>query len=119
MDGYVTHRIVAIERAPDGRPLFRTKGDYNRDEDPWGAVVLNEPLQARYVAHVPWLGYLFGALALRWVRVVFIGVPAAVIALSLLWSLWREGAADGGETRDRDGEPAYDDGLPHDARSRA
>lgn len=113
----VTHRIVAVEPGPDGRPAFRTKGDFNQVEDPWGAVVLNEPLQARYVLHVPYLGYLFAALAVRWVRVVFIGVPAALIALSLLVSLWREAGA-----ADADAGPAAagaDDGLPHDARSRA
>lgn len=113
----VTHRIVAVEPGPGGRPAFRTKGDFNQVEDPWGPVVLNEPLQARYVFHVPYLGYVFAALALRWVRVVFIGLPAALVALSLVWSLWRT-AGEAGETccPATDG---VDDGLPHDARSRA
>lgn len=113
----VTHRIVAIEPGPNGRPAFRTKGDFNQAEDPWGPVVLNEPLQARCVFHVPYVGYLFAALAVRWVRVVFIGVPAALIAVSLLVSLWREAGAGAGA-----GAPVAegaDDGLPHDARSRA
>lgn len=111
-DTAVTHRIIAVETGPEGVPAFRTKGDFNQTADPWGAVTLNEPQQARYLFHIPGLGYVLAALAIRTVRVVLIGVPAVLIALSLLWSLWRE-AGDEVATR------IEDDGVPHDARSRA
>jgi signal peptidase len=108
----VTHRIIAVEQGADGRPAFRTKGDFNETADPWGAVSLNEPRQARCVFHVPLLGYVLAALGARTVRIALIGVPAVLIALSLLWSLWREA----GEEVVRRLE---DDGVPHDARRRA
>lgn len=108
----VTHRIVAVEAGPDGTPVFRTKGDFNDVADPWGPITLNEPEQARYVFDVPLLGYLLAALAIRTVRVALIGVPAVIIALSLLWGLWRQA----GEEVARQLE---DDGVPHDGRSRA
>jgi signal peptidase len=108
----VTHRIIAVEVGPDGRPAFRTKGDFNQTADPWGAVTLNEPQQARYLFNVPVLGYVLAALSIRTVRMALIGMPAVLIALSLLWSLWRQA----GEEVVRRLE---DDGIPHDARSRA
>ena len=108
----VTHRIVAVEQGPDGGPAFRTKGDFNEAADPWNPITLNEPQQARYVFQVPLLGYVLAALSMRTVRIALIGVPALLIALSLLWSLWREA---GEEVARR----LEDDGMPHDARSRA
>ena len=108
----VTHRIIAIEAGPDGTPAYRTKGDFNETADPWNPVILSEPQQARYVFQIPVLGYVLAALGIRMVRIGLIGVPAVLIALSLLWSLWRQA----GEEVARQIE---DDGLPHDARSRA
>ena len=61
---------------------------------------------------VPLLGYVLAALSMRTVRIALIGLPAVLIALSLLWSLWREA----GEEVARQIE---DDGVPHDARGRA
>ena len=112
MSGAVTHRIVTVETGPEGQPAFRTKGDFNETEDPWNPITLNEPVQARYSFHVPLLGYALAALGMRTVRVALIGLPAILIGLSLLWSLWREA----GEQVARQIE---DDGLPHDATGRA
>jgi signal peptidase len=112
MSTAVTHRIVAVGEGPDGQPAFSTKGDFNEVADPWNPVTLNEPVQARYAFHVPLLGYLLAALSARTVRIALIGVPAMLIALSLLWSLWR----DAGEEVARRFE---DDGVPHDASGRA
>jgi signal peptidase I len=108
----VTHRIIAVETSPDGGPAFRTKGDFNAVADPWNPVKLNEPRQARYAFQVPMLGYVLAALSARTARIALIGLPALLIALSLLWSLWREA---GEEVTLR----LEDDGLPHDANSRA
>lgn len=112
MSTAVTHRIISVEQGPDGQPAFSTKGDFNEVADPWNPVSLNEPVQARYVFHVPALGYLLAALSLRTVRIGLVGLPAVLIALSLLWSLWK----DAGEEVARRLE---DDGFPHDARGRA
>jgi signal peptidase I len=83
----VTHRIIAIDHGQDGRPVFHTKGDFNEVADPW-KVNLVQPEQARCVWHIPYVGYALAALAIRRVRMILIGLPALIIAISLLWSLW-------------------------------
>jgi signal peptidase I len=85
----VTHRIVAIEQDERGRPAFSTKGDFNTAEDPWDLRFIDQ-VQARYSFHIPYLGYGLAYLALRQVRMLLIGLPAVIIALSMLVSLWRE-----------------------------
>ncbi len=85
----ITHRIIGIGRGQDGKLVFRTKGDFNEAADPWKANLL-EPRQARYVFHIPAIGYFLAALAIRQVRMILIGLPALVIAISLLWSLWSQ-----------------------------
>ncbi len=79
----VTHRIVSIKRAQGGGRVFRTKGDANQTPDPW-RFTLDTPTQARVVAHVPYVGYALAALQIRWVRMLLIGVPALLIAVSVL-----------------------------------
>jgi signal peptidase len=88
----VTHRIVWAGRGASGARAFRTKGDANRAADPW-RFELSGPTQARVAAHVPYVGYALAALGVRWVRVVVIGVPAALIAIAVLAGAWREGSA--------------------------
>jgi signal peptidase I len=112
----VTHRIIAVEPAPNGEPAFRTKGDFNETTDPWNPISLREPSQARYVFQIPLYGYLLAALSMRSVRLMLIGLPAFVIALSLLWSLWRKA---GEEVAKQAGDEAPSPAVPHDARSRA
>lgn len=85
----VTHRIVGIGHAPGGARVFRTKGDANRTADPW-RFVLRRPTQARVELSVPYVGYALSALMDRDLRMLVIGIPAALIALSLLVSLWRQ-----------------------------
>ena len=84
----VTHRIVGIARSDAGERVFRTKGDFNNSADPW-RFTFSQPRQARYVFRIPYLGYVLAVLSIRAVRMVLIGLPAFVIAVSLLWSLWR------------------------------
>ncbi|WP_300388002.1 signal peptidase I [uncultured Nocardioides sp.] len=78
IDTLVTHRIVSI----DGADL-RTQGDANPAVDPW-TFQLTAATQPRVVAHVPYVGFAFMALADRGTRMALIGLPAALIAL---WSL--------------------------------
>jgi signal peptidase I len=90
----ITHRIFSIGRTPAGDRLFRTKGDANRAPDPW-RFTLDTPTQARVVAHVPYLGYAMAALQIRQVRMIVIGVPALLIAISVFVSLGREARDEG------------------------
>jgi signal peptidase len=84
----VTHRIVGIAKSDAGARVFRTKGDFNKAADPW-RFTFPQPRQARYVFRIPYMGYVLAVLSIRAVRMVLIGLPAFVIAISLLWSLWR------------------------------
>lgn len=89
----VTHRIVEIlpnqiDQSGNHQTVFRTKGDANEDVDPW-LMVLDQPKQARVVHVVPYLGYVYAFLNLRWVQILLIGVPAIAIAVGLVILLWR------------------------------
>jgi signal peptidase I len=75
----VTHRIVSI--APGG--VLRTKGDANAAPDPW-TFTLPAREQAVVRFHVPFAGYAFIALGVRWVRMLVIGLPALLVALVVL-----------------------------------
>jgi signal peptidase I len=109
----VTHRIVAVGRDEQQEPVFQTKGDFNQTADPW-KVKLTDPVQARYRFHIPYLGYLLAGLAIRQVRMLLIGLPAIVIALSMLVSLWREA---GEELERAGGELALEPATPFDGMS--
>jgi signal peptidase len=87
--GLITHRIASVSRDASGRPSFRTRGDANPALDPW-KFVLDRPTQARAVAHVPYVGYAVGVLGMAKVRMLVIGLPAALIAFLALAGLWRE-----------------------------
>lgn len=89
----VTHRIIAATPDEHGRPVFETQGDANEYADPW-EVSLPGQTQARYSFQIPYLGYLLAALTLRPVRLLVLAVPALVIGLSLLASVWRDVAAE-------------------------
>ena len=97
--GLVTHRIVSITPQPGGARVFRTKGDANPVADPW-TFTLPSRSQARVVAGVPWLGFALAALSERKVRMLVVGVPALIIALTSLAGIWsaagREAAAVAG-----------------------
>lgn len=85
VSGNVTHRITEITTAGDGRRVLKTKGDFNEAEDPW-VFTLDRPLVARYLFNIPWLGYVLGALTLRVVRTVVLGmVGLLILAVSISW----------------------------------
>lgn len=85
----VTHRIVSITRGPQGERVFRTKGDANQSADPW-KFVLPGTTQARVRAGVPCVGYAFLALGTRKLRMLIVGVPALLVALSVLVGIFRQ-----------------------------
>lgn len=83
----ITHRIVEVLPQSDGRVVFRTKGDANEAPDPW-QFTLDHPQQAKYLAHVPYLGYAFGALGLRPVRAALIAVFGLLVVGTAFSALW-------------------------------
>ena len=64
------------EPGPDGRPVFRTKGDNNPAED-LRPFTLDRPEQTRFAFAVPYAGYLFIALASQEARFVAARPPRA------------------------------------------
>src|SRR4051794_15549857 len=79
--GLVTHRIASIGHdRKTGGLVFRTRGDANPVRDPWTFTLPNRT-QARVVAGVPYVGFVLARLADRSVRMVLVGLPAALIAL--------------------------------------
>jgi signal peptidase len=88
--GLVTHRIHSIGRDPKTHAkAFRTKGDANLVADPW-TFTLSQPDQARVVTGVPYMGFALAALAEREVRMILVGIPAALIALIVMIGAWRD-----------------------------
>ena len=84
----VTHRVISDKILPDGVRQLQTKGDANPDPDPW-KFSLTESTQPVVRTTVPYAGWIFVGLADREVRMVVIGVPAALIALGSLLELAR------------------------------
>jgi len=109
----VTHRIKSISLDKYGHRVFVTKGDFNSSEDPW-RVRLADAVQARYSFDIPYLGYGLAMLATRQVRMLLIGLPAIVIALSLLWSLWKEAGTELARQEAAARERAVHDDVPHE-----
>jgi hypothetical protein len=56
----------------------------------WGPLTLHDAKQARVAFHIPYLGFGIAALSDRMLRMVVIGLPALLIAISTLAGLWRD-----------------------------
>lgn len=84
----VTHRIVSI-RIRDGHRVFRTKGDAVAKPDPW-TFTLPQATQARVVFGIPVVGRAIVALSDRHIRMLVIGGPALLVALTTLAGLGRD-----------------------------
>ena len=81
--------------------MFRTQGDANEEMDAW-KMVLTGPDQARVVHHIPYVGYFYMALQVRWVQVLLIGLPAIGLVFYLVVSLWRVSGDGVREERERE-----------------
>ena len=92
--GLVTHRIHTLTSV-DGKRVLITKGDANRVADVWGPLTLGATRQARVAFHVPYVGFLIAELGQRQHRMILIGLPALLIALSTLAGLWRDSTPEG------------------------
>lgn len=86
IDTLVTHRIVEIAEAEDGRPLLTTKGDANQSADPW-TFTLDEPRQNVVAFSVPHLGTVLAWLSDPGTRQLVVGVPAAMIGFGAVLEL--------------------------------
>jgi signal peptidase I len=96
--GLVTHRIASIDVQRDGTRVYRTKGDANETADPW-TFTLSGRTQARAAFHLPYAGFALAALSDRHLRMAIIGLPALLVALSVLAGLWREAGEAAAEAR--------------------
>jgi signal peptidase I len=92
-EGLVTHRIVSVGHDKHGGRVFRTKGDANSVADPW-TFTLPDRRQARVVAGAPYMGFALAALSERKLRMIVVGIPALIIALTSLAGIWKEAGRD-------------------------
>ncbi len=99
----VTHRIISIEKNEDGKRVYRTMGDNNAAPDPW-AFTLDHPTQSRVSFHIPYIGYVYIALSVWWVRFLAIVLPALAGAVWLGVALWREAGREVAEEKRRRGD---------------
>jgi signal peptidase len=84
----VTHRVTQVLVEPDGSRAFKTRGDANSAEDSWTVPGAN--VVGRVQWDVPYLGYLSDRVRSRTGFLLFIGIPAALIVLSELRSVFKE-----------------------------
>jgi signal peptidase len=96
----VTHRVISDTILPTGVRQLQTQGDANPDPDPW-KFSLTEATQPVVRTTVPHVGWVFVGLADRELRMVVIGVPAALIALGSLVELTRGLRGARGERREK------------------
>jgi signal peptidase len=98
----VTHRIVEktdrVNANGHAQIVFRSKGDANPTPDPWHFTLENGEA-ALEKAHLPYLGYIYLALRIPWVRIVLITVPALLILVLTAASLWYEAGREVEEER--------------------
>ena len=72
-------------------------------------MVLDGPDQARYVRHVPYVGYVYMALQVRWVQVLLIAIPSIALIFYIIVNLWRVSGDGVREQRRREQEQAAQD----------
>jgi signal peptidase len=84
----VSHRVLTVDQAPDGRTTVQTKGDANDAPDPWQATLQGDTAwQVRAV--IPDLGHLIQALRTPVLSQALVYGAPALLAGWLLLSLWR------------------------------
>lgn len=96
----VTHRLTKISRPERAKPpIYQTKGDANPRPD-MRVFRLDRQTQARYLFSIPLLGWVLLFLGSPVAKVLALGVPALLVAVWVLASLWREGGRVLGERED-------------------
>lgn len=80
-DVVVTHRVIEVIDADDGRRMLATQGDANAEPDP--ALIPAEWVIGKVILDVPFVGYLLTMLAMP------IGIAALLSSLgALLTAIW-------------------------------
>jgi len=87
----LSHRIIS-RRMVRGQIVFRTKGDNNPIADPH-RFTFNEPTQARVKFAIPYLGFIYIALADPGMRLWIAVFPGILLALWAAAGVWRQGGA--------------------------
>jgi signal peptidase len=95
----VTHRIVGVV-SKDGQRHFRTKGDAN--EDPDETLVPAGNVKGRVTLTIPAVGHVILFAGRPTGILLLVVLPASLLVVSELWSLWRaiNGDVDGQATDD-------------------
>jgi signal peptidase I len=87
--GHYTHRIRSITGPPNDR-VFVTKGDMNRRPDPWRLhSVDGQGRFGRFVADVPYAGYVVEYTHDWRVRLALLGAACLGACTTLLRRIWR------------------------------
>ncbi|MGZ4599042.1 MAG: signal peptidase I [Oryzihumus sp.] len=94
----VSHRVVSVKAEPDGSVQIQTKGDHNSGRDPWTAVIVDRQVW-RVVAVVPHLGTVIQTLRGPALRIAFVYVGPALLALMVLLSIWSKPSPGRGRHR--------------------
>lgn len=83
----VTHRIISIKQM-HSQTIFATKGDANPAADDW-QFTLENPVQ-RYETGLPWIGFLYALMAIKWIQLGLIALPALLFALITIVKVWKQ-----------------------------
>lgn len=92
----ISHRVVKIVTAGD-RPVFVTKGDANKADDPWQAQATGQTMW-RVRTVLPGLGTAIHGLRRPLIHQIGVFVFPVVLAVSWLVSIWREDESDSDES---------------------
>lgn len=84
----ITHRIVGVQRTPDGRVSYRTKGVANNAPDP--EPVMPTQIVGTYHSHLPWGGYLLQAAQQKTIFIIVIAVPLTYLVVIEIAKRWNE-----------------------------
>ncbi|MBB3082828.1 signal peptidase I [Geodermatophilus sabuli] len=84
----VTHRVLAVDHAPDGTVTVQTQGDANDHPDPWTAVLQGDTAY-QVQAVIPELGHLITALRTPAVSQLLVYGAPTLLAGWLLLTIWR------------------------------
>jgi signal peptidase I len=83
----VTHRVIELVNDPSGLKV-RTRGDANEAADP--ELIDAKTVIGRVAFDLPYLGYAADGLRQRQNFFLLVGLPAALLVLSELWTIGSE-----------------------------
>jgi signal peptidase len=75
---FIIHRVIDIVPGANNTLLFRTKGDGNSGEDPWGPIP-QDTVIGRVILRIPWFGHI--ALVMRSSFAAFIIIAIIILLI--------------------------------------